>query len=911
MRFQNNIAYGLTGRDRRVLEAISYNDARMALSPGTKLGPYEVRSPLGAGGMGEVYRAHDSRLGRDVAIKVLPQRLSSDPDLKVRFEREARVISSLNHPHICQLYDIGSQDDSKFLVMELLEGETLAVRLHRGAIPFKQAIEYGVQIAAALDKAHKSGIVHRDLKPGNIMLTKSGVKLMDFGLAKPVTSTASLASESVETMSKPLTSEGHILGTYQYMAPEQIRAANTDARTDIFALGTVLYEMATGRRAFEGKSQISVMGAILEKEPEPISKSVLAPPAYEHAVATCLAKDPDERWQSAADLARELRWIAMLPQTSPSGGGRSQKFTAVLLASIALLIAVATAAYLWPAKKSGVADYEFYVAPAEKSVLNTVGLGGAPAISPDGSAIAFLATNGESVRSLWIRDLSSAEPRLIAATEEATYPFWSPDSRVVGFFSGGKLKKISRNGGVPVEICDLSEGRGGTWSENGTIVFGVRDGPLYAVNAAGGTPTAITQLDSSKGEGSHRFPLILPDGDHFLYVAQATRTHLVAGSLRSKQRLAEFPDIDASAGFSRGNLLFVRGNTLFAQPFDPTRLQLRGEPVVVAEKVEADSQFNFSLFSVSPTGALAFQPGTSASDRQIVIMDRSGKQVGTAAGKGNYVNLNLSPSGKQLLIEQGEAAANKRAIWLLDLVSGTRTRLTFNDESTEPVWSHDGRKMAFDASTANAEGHIRDMLSGADTQLFSVPGESLMEGWSPDGRFLIYDWQGEGTTSRWEIWAVETNGDHRRTALLQAPRDVRYGRVSWDGRWIAYVGLDTGRPEVYVSPIDFAGERPKVGSNKSQISTDGGNLPVWARDGKELFFTNAPGTMLYSVAVTVQGGVLQIGPAKKLFDFSIHPVASFYDVSPDAKRFYVAESPRGISSVLTVSTNWQAGLGKR
>ena len=876
----------------------------MPMRPGTRLGPYQVSASLGSGGMGEVYRANDTRLGRDVAIKVLPQHLSSSPEQKARFEREARTISTLNHPHICHLYDIGSEDGTDFLVMELLEGETLADRLRRGTIPFRQALDYGIQIAAALDTAHRSGIVHRDLKPSNIMLTNAGAKLLDFGLAKPIASSAAAASESIETMSKPLTSEGHIVGTYQYMAPEQIRGGNADARTDIFAFGAVLYEVATGKRAFEGKSQISVMSAILEEEPEPISKTRLTPAGFEHAVETCLAKEPEERWQSAADLGHELRWIAGLTATPPHKSSNT-KIVFSLFAATTFLISLVAAVGLWNLKHNTPANYEFYIAPPDKSILATAGLGGAPAISPDGSAVAFAATNAEGVRSLWIRNLNSAEPRVLAGTEEATYPFWAPDSRLIAFFSNGQLKKIPVGGGVPVEIRDVSEGRGGAWSESGIIIFGVRDGPLYEVKAAGGTPSAVTQLDSSKGEGSHRFPLMLPDGDHFLYVAQAIHTDVVAGSLKSKRRVAEFPDIDASVGFSNGHLFFLRGNTLFAQNFNPDRLQRTGEPVVVAEKVETDSQFDFSLFSVATTGALVFQPGTSASERQIFIIDRSGKQLGTVGGGGIYVNINVSPSGKELLVDQGEAAADKRAIWLIDLLSGTRRRVTFNDQSTEPLWSHDGQKIAFDASTAAAEGHIRDLISGADSKLFSLPGESLMESWSPDGRYLIYGWQGEERTSKWEIWAVETTDKHRRIPLLQDTRDVRYGRLSWDGHWIAYVGLDTGRPEVYVSSIDFTGEQPKIGTNKWQISTDGGNLPVWSRDGQELFFSNAPGTMLYSVPIVATGDVLQTGTIKKLLDFSMHSVSVFYDVSPDGKTFYVAESPRGVSASLTVLTDWR------
>jgi len=606
----------------------------MALSSGAKLGPYEIHAPLGAGGMGEVYRARDTRLGRDVAIKVLPSHLSSKPDLKARFEREAKAISALNHPHICHLYDVGSQDGTDYLVMELLEGETLADRLRKGALPQEQVLRIGAEVASALDAAHHSGVVHRDLKPGNIMLTKGGAKLLDFGVAKPVTGLAAAASHLTPTVSRPLTAEGTIVGTHQYMAPEQIEGKEADARTDIFALGSVLYEMATGARAFQGMSQLSVVSAILEKQPEPISRiKPMTPPTLDHVVSACLAKDGAERWQTAADVARELRWISQ-SSTQMAAVQRRPRMNLVIAfaAGSVLLVASLMGVGYWGMRGSARANYEFYVPAPDKATLNTLGLAGAPVISPDGKEIAFLATSAEGVKSLLVRALTSADPRPLPDTEDATYPFWSPDSRMIGFFANGKLKKIATDGGVPITISDVAEGRGGTWSEKGFIIFGVRDGPLYTVPAAGGKPAAVTQLDNSKAEGSHRFPLLLPDGDHYLFVAQSTHTALASGSLKSGRRLADFPDISGSVGYSDGNLLFVRGNTLFAQGFDFARLEFRGDPVVVAEKVEADSQFNFSIFSVSDNGALVYQAGTTGANKQLFWLDRSGKQAGAVPG---------------------------------------------------------------------------------------------------------------------------------------------------------------------------------------------------------------------------------------------------------------------------------------
>jgi eukaryotic-like serine/threonine-protein kinase len=884
----------------------------MPLSSGTKLGPYEIQSPLGAGGMGEVYRARDTRLGRDVAIKILPEHLSSNPDLKARFEREAKAISALNHPHISHLYDVGSQGGTDYLVMELLEGETLADQLQKGALPQEQVLRIGAEVASALDTAHHSGVVHRDLKPGNIMLTKSGAKLMDFGVAKPVAGPAAAASHLTPTVSKPLTAAGTIVGTYQYMAPEQIEGKEADPRTDIFALGSVLYEMATGRRAFEGKSQLSVVSAILEKEPEPITRiRPLTAPALEHVVSTCLAKEPGERWQTAADVARELRWISHSSAQILTVHRRPiAKWLGAAAVGGALLIAALISAGYWQTRAMVPVNYEFYVPAPEKATLNTLGLAGSPVISPDGKQMAFLATNPEGVRSLWIRALDSPDPRLLLETEDATFPFWSPDSKQVAFFANGKLLRIASHGGVPIPICDVSEGRGGAWSGKGFIIFGARDGPLYRVLAMGGKPIAFTQLDNAKGEGSHRFPALLPHSDDFLFVAQSNHTELVAGSLQSGRRLADFPDISASVVYNDGNLLFVRGSTLFAQTFDPQRLEFKGDPLVVAEKVEFDSQFNFSILSVSNNGALIFQSGTTGSNKQLFLLDRSGKKIGVLPGSGAYVTVHLSPSSNQLLVDVAEGAPNKRAIWLYDLVAGTRTRVTFNDESTEGVWSHDGRKIAFDVGNGAAEPHVRDLVTGSETTLFSVPGESVVTDWSPGDRYLLYSFHGNDATSRYEVSAVSTTGQHNRYSLLQVAQRFPGPRLSPDGKWLAYAGLETGREEIYIVPIDFGGPQPKIGTNKWQISTDGGSLPVWSRDGKELFFTNAPGTTLYSVPLTMTEGVVHPGTVKKLFDLSTHANAFFYDVSPDGKRIYVAEAPQGSSPPLTVVTNWQARVKK-
>ncbi|MGH9363953.1 MAG: protein kinase domain-containing protein, partial [Thermoanaerobaculia bacterium] len=542
----------------------------MTLSAGFRLGPYEVLAPLGAGGMGEVYKAKDTRLERTVAIKVLPAHLSSSEEMRQRFEREARAISQLSHPHICALYDVGSHEGTEYLVMEYLEGETLATRLAKGSLPLDQTLSCGIQIADALDKAHRQGIVHRDLKPGNVMLTKSGVKLLDFGLAKlrqaesePVASRLS----ALGTEGTPLTAEGTLLGTLQYMAPEQLEAKEADARTDIFAFGATLYEMATGRKAFSGTSQASLISAIMTAEPALISTiQPMTPPALDRMVKTCLAKDPDERWQNAHDLMRELRWIAELGSQAGVPGPvvarrKSRERFSWGLTAVTLLVALAAVAaavrYAHRAAMLARPMRSSMVLP-EKSALR------AAAISPDGTRVVFVARDSSGRNLLWIRPLDSLAVQPLPGTENPSFPFWSPDSRFIGFFADGKLKKIDASGGPPQTLCDAPVNRGGTWNREGVILFApVSDGPIYRVSASGGLPTPVTRLDPSRGETSHRWPFFLPDGQHFLYLVASfggpkEKTGIYVGSLDSKEEKFLLPANSSVAYAPPGYLLFFR-----------------------------------------------------------------------------------------------------------------------------------------------------------------------------------------------------------------------------------------------------------------------------------------------------------------------------------------------------------------
>jgi serine/threonine protein kinase len=506
----------------------------MTLAAGSRLGPYEILSAIGAGGMGEVYKARDTRLERTVAVKVLPEHLTANEDLRQRFEREAKTISQISHPHICALYDVGREGDRDYLVMEYLEGETLAARLDKGALPAEQLLRYGIEIADALDKAHRLGIVHRDLKPGNVMLTKSGVKLLDFGLAKAVQPAASVSAlTSMPTETPALTAEGTILGTFQYMAPEQLEARDTDARTDIFAFGAVVYEMATGQKAFSGRSRASLIGAILKDEPPPISAvQPMTPPALDRVVKTCLAKDPEDRWQTARDVVLELGWIAEGSQagtTPPAVAARRSRERVAWILSALLAIALALTLvlpYLGRARTSSEGRaVRLSVLPPEKGRF----MPGTIALSPDGTRLAFVAADADGRSLLWIRSLDALEARALPGTERAYAPFWSPDGRFLAFFAEGKLKRVEASGGPPQILSNLTGtlsagtvGRGGTWNREGVILFAPNPGgPLVRIADTGGAPAPVTKLDVSRQENSHRWPVFLPDGRRFLYFARS------------------------------------------------------------------------------------------------------------------------------------------------------------------------------------------------------------------------------------------------------------------------------------------------------------------------------------------------------------------------------------------------------
>ncbi|MEO8726121.1 MAG: protein kinase [Acidobacteriaceae bacterium] len=885
----------------------------MSLTTGTKLGPYEIQSPLGAGGMGEVYRARDTRLERTVAIKILPAHLSSNTEAKQRFDREARAISSLNHANICTLYDVGDQDGVDYLVMEFLEGETLADRLVKGPLPTEQALRYGVEICEGLERAHRTGVIHRDLKPGNVMLTKSGVKLMDFGLAKSAVAAVSASSLSGVTFApdKPLTSAGTVVGTFQYMSPEQVEGKEADARSDIFALGAVLYEMATGKRAFEGKTTASVIAAVLERDPEPISVlRPMSPPALDRLVKACVAKDPDDRIQTVHDVKLQLKWIAEggsqvgVPVTV-SHGRKSRERLAWAVAALAVLSAIGLGAWNFTGQKPLRAVVTQVNLPAGLA-MNFVGDSAGPAVlSPDSSHLVFSAV-GEGGSRLYIRALDNLAVTPLPGTENASYPFWSPDSRSVGFFSAGKLRRIEVAGGVPIVICDASSGRGGSWGTNGVILFSpTLNAGIMKVAAAGGAPTDVLKLDAQR-YSTYRWPWLLPDGKHFLYIAinhespTGPDTRIFVASLDGKENRPLLRNL-SNAIYASGYLLFVRGNTLMAQPFDPDSLRLKGEATALTDSAQADVTIWHGSMTASENSALLYQAG-SADAMKLAWFDRGGKELGPVGADAAVAHVALSPDEKSLAF----ISAFDGAMSSYDLARKISTRLTFTTglKYGDPVWSPDGSQIAYTRQDIahGTTGIYARAASGAGEPvelLAPVAGAAIeLCDWSRDGRNLVF-------VGGANLWILPLSGDRKPYPYTSGPLNQTDAQFSPDGRWIAYVAAESGRAEVFVAPF------PNTGA-KWQISTTGGDMPRWRNDGKELFFMTENASAMLSAQVNGSGGSFAVGEVRTLFraNFLQGYQGMKFAVTKDGQRFVVITGAEQSSTPLVLMENWTAGLKK-
>ena len=890
---------------------------------GQRIGPYQLASKIGAGGMGEVYKARDTRLERTVAIKVLTAHVADDPHARERFQREARAVAALNHPHICTLHDVGSQDPSTgsgqamdFLVMEYLDGETLAERLAKGPLPLDRALQYAIQIADALDKAHRQGITHRDLKPANVMLTTLGSKLLDFGLAKLRPAMGGVVGMSAASNVSPsLTGRGTILGTLQYMAPEQLEGKPADARTDIFAFGALLYEMLTGRRAFEGTSQASLISAILSSDPPPIALlQPLSPPALDRVVKKCLAKDPDERWQSAHDLTSELKWIAESGlQTTVAAPGvdaqvrsraRTQRY-GWIAAAVCLLttLALAGALYLRRAPVDTRVYRSTFVPPANADIgLRPTDL---LALSPDGRHLAFVAPDANGRPVLWVRALAALAAQPLAGTEGAAGPFWSPDSRYIAFSAAGRLRKIDASGGPAISLGDTKTTSPGSWGRGDVILFTPDfGGGLSRVAAAGGTPTLATTLDTKGGERRHQYPFFLPDGRHFLYAAAGDPTSGVyVGSLDSPDR-TRLLDLFANAQYGSGFLVFPRAGTLMAQPFDATRLALSGEAMPVAEKValtrSVPPTVALAAFVVSDTGVLVYQADGASRMSRFVWFDRAGKQIGLLGDPARYgSSVHFSPDGSQasvVVIDSPEAAN----VWLFDVARGLRTPLTVSGLVSESIWSPDGRRVVFSSNHKGRVDLYQKASSGAGPEdvLLADDSNKVPESVSPDGRSLLY--MTSGAKGYIDLWVLPLFGDRKPYPFIESPFFDAGSQFSPDGRWLAYNSNESGRSEVYVVP--FPGPGGKV-----RISTAGGDNARWRRDGKEIFFL--AWNTLMAAEVTANGSRFDVGAVRRLFEVPMVNGYWPYDVSPDGQRFLVNTLEEAVAP-LTIVVNWPAGLKK-
>ncbi len=902
---------------------------RTVLAPGAHLGPYKIEARIGAGGMGEVYRARDTRLNRTVAIKILPTRLAGSAESRNRFEREARMIASLNHPHICTLHDVGHHNDMDYLVMEFLEGETLASRLSKGPLPLEQTLQYAIQIAGALDKAHRKGMTHRDLKPGNIMLTKSGAKLLDFGLAKlrQAAPPVEVQGSEVATAINSITARGSIVGTLQYMAPEQLEGKDTDARTDIFALGAVIYEMATGMKAFDGKSQASIIAKILETDPPPIrSFHPMTPAALDRVVRTCLAKDPDNRLQSVQDLKLELEWMrdaGAEPSASAVVPPRPGWRRALPWALFATALILAVFAWLLRSGANNPDPMELTRLQIALPTKPPLHLTGGLALSPDGRQLAFIATNADGVPRVWIRALNSLEIRpLPGADSVGSTMFWSPDSRFLAFDAGGKLQKIDVSGGPAETVCNLKlMAVGGSWNKSGNIIFGQYGGVIMRVSAAGGIPTPLTVLDSSDRDVAHIEPYFLPDGRHFIYMRGSNTDGMVSvGSLDAKPEQQDYQRlVRADLGVAYvpssepgvGQILFLRGLTLMAQRFDALHLKILGDPVRVVEEL-VTPYWATGAFAVSPNGTLAYWPIGKA-ENHLTWFDAKGKVLSTVGQLGMYLSVTPSPDGTRAVASR---AGKIVALWQIDLSRGTSTRLELDPsaDSQDPVWAPDGSSIMF-GSTRPAGGMMdiyeKHLTGAADAQAVIKSNEwKRPKSWSPDGRFLLYITEGSGTKDK--LWVLPLEAGRKPVPFLRTQFEESDARFSPDGRWVAYVTNESGRYDVYVRPFspDSLGQGISSAGDKWLISENGGSCPMWRQDGKELYYIDLDGKLM-AVPLTV-GPDFKAGVSKALFQapqrVSGDSVAAQWAPSPDGKRFLFLVPQAQDAPPFTVVLNWQAGL---
>jgi Tol biopolymer transport system component len=881
----------------------------MAIVPGTHLGRYEVLSELGAGGMGEVYRAHDPRLGREVALKIVQHHLSDDPDHMGRFRREAQVLAALNHPHIAAIYELDEADGTSFLVMELVPGETLAQRLSAGSLAVPEALRICSQIAEAVEAAHDKGIIHRDLKPANIKITPDNVvKVLDFGLAKALEgrdSTSGLSHSLTHSLTAA-TGAGTILGTARYMSPEQARGKPVDRRSDIWSFGCVMFEALTNSRPFDGETVSDTLVSILEREPDWRLLPATTPTAIRHLLRRCLQKDLQRRLRDIGDARLEIEDVLAGPVTAvepagpEAGAGRRWR----LVRALAWLTIGAVAGALFGAKlktdrrssDQPASHFVVTLPPAERlSGLDFP----AVAVSPDGSRLAYIATRGGRPQ-LFVRPMNSLDAVPIPGTTDASGPFFSPDNRWIAFFAAGKLKKVSVAGGTPVTVCDAAIGVGGSWGNGDAIVFASTTGSsLSQVPAAGGIPSRATTLDAEKGEFSHRWPEWLPDGKTVLFtvgtVGSWDDAQIVAQSLTSGQRHVLIQGGTHPRYSPTGHLVYARGGALLAVQFDPARLKIAGAPVRVLDRV-LQSFDGAAQVSLTRSGSIVYVPGTFQSvERRLISVDRGGAVAPFAAPPRVYSAPRFSPDGRRLLVTIAGATDD---LWVYDIPQDALKQLTFDASNSSPAWTPDGDRVVFSSNRGGAPNLFWTRVdgSGAGERLASSDDVQVPGSWSPDGRLLAFT-QRHATTGR-DIWMLPSAGDRKPYPYLTLPSDESAPAFSRDGRWIAYVSNESGRSEVYVSAVADP-------SRKRRVSTTGGAEPVWGRNGREIFFR--AGERMMVVAVSAGAEFRAAEPRVFLegtFEKGTVDTAN-YDVAPDARLVMVkATGQESVPRELHVLLNW-------
>jgi serine/threonine protein kinase/Tol biopolymer transport system component len=889
----------------------------LSLSPGQSLGAYRILGPLGVGGMGEVYRATDTKLGRDVAIKVLPPEVGQDAERLARFRREAHLLATLNHPHVAAIHGLEDAAGTPFLVLELVGGEDLAERLKRGALPVDEALDAARQIAEALEEAHGHGIVHRDLKPANVKITPEGkVKVLDFGLAKAWAGEGEEGSFSDLSRSPTLahsgTQAGVILGTAAYMSPEQARGKKVDKRSDVWALGVVLFEMLAGKPLFAGETVTDVIAAVVTREPDWTTLPDETPGRVRRLLERCLRKDPRRRLPDAGAARLELSEVLAGEPDLPEEGTRKEpdrrRTAAWALGLAAALGAGLALGFLLDRPTSDDRVLAFEVDPPEgTSFYLHPERPGAVRVSPDGRMLAFTAESDGKYR-LYVRPLSTTVARALPGTEGAQYHFWSPDSRSLGFYSEGKLRKIrvTGGGGPPVALCDATEVKGASWGSEGVIVFAPSfNTPIYRVPEGGGEATPVTELDAERKDDSHRHPRFLPDGRHFLYLARVS-----GGSRASAVVLASIDGGEekvllrspAAAEYASGHLLFLRELTLMAQPFDPDRLELTGEAFPVAEGVHVPAAATaIGVFSASQTGVLAYESGGAAAGFRLAWRDRAGDEVGVLGDEARYWDVRLSPKADLALVLMSDTGGGNADAWLYEIARNLRTRLTFTEaDEWMATWSPDGASIFFGSSRGSAYDLYRKTVAGAEPEelLYETDRPKIPTSVSPDGRLLLFSEQDAETS--WDLWVLPLdNGEARPYPLLQGPFDEVVGRFSPDGRWVAYRTNESGRNEIYVVPFPGPGR-------KWQVSTEGGLWAEWRADGKEIFYQTTDGDVA-AVTVERRGEGLAFGPPRPLFPLEAQETNFHFSPTPDGQRFLTIEPVGGQrAQPITVVVNWTA-----